>query len=74
MKTFDSIAKEATSKDYYIVAEIANCSPKNVQLVVRGKRGDHFNIQRIFSEFLAIKVELRRKYRRVNKLTKSSPL
>jgi hypothetical protein len=64
MKTFDSIAKEATSKDYYIVADIADCSPKNVQLVVRRMRGDHFNIQQIFSEFLGIKEELKRKYRK----------
>ena len=66
MKSFETIANEAAPKDYYVVAEIADCSPKNVQMVVKGKRGDHFNIQKIFSEFLTIKEELRRKYRKRN--------
>lgn len=60
MKSFETIASEATSKDYYVVAEIADCSPKNVQMVVRKLRGDHFNIQKIFSEFLTMKEELKR--------------
>jgi hypothetical protein len=64
MKTFETIAIEATPKDYYLVAEIADCSPKNVQMVVRGKRGDHFNIQKIFSDFLLIKEDLKKRYRR----------
>jgi hypothetical protein len=60
MKSFETIANEASAKDYYVVAEIASCSPKNVQLVVKRKRGDHFNIQKIFSGFLLAKEELKR--------------
>ncbi|MFZ6011187.1 MAG: hypothetical protein ACOYXT_12645 [Bacteroidota bacterium] len=63
MKSFQTIAIEATPKDYYVVAEIADCSPKNVQMVVKRLRGDNFNIQKIFTEFLSVKEALKQ-YRR----------
>jgi hypothetical protein len=67
MKSFETIANEASSKDYHVVAYVADCSPKNVKLVVQGKRGDNFNIQQIFSDLLDAKAELIRKYRRTKK-------
>ena len=69
MKSFETIANEATPKDYYVVAEIADCSPKNVQMVVKGKRREHFNIQIIFAGFLVAKEELK-KHRIRKKRTK----
>lgn len=71
MKTLDTIAKEAAQKDYHVVAEIANCSPKNVQMVVKGKRTDNYNIQEIFSGFLLAKEELKKN--RVKKGDKRNP-
>ncbi|HEY9044972.1 MAG TPA: hypothetical protein VIN08_03720 [Ohtaekwangia sp.] len=67
MKSFDTIAMEASSKDYHVVAQIADCSLKNVKLVVQGKRGDNFNIQLIFSGLLDAKTELIGKYRKNKK-------
>ena len=67
MKSFETIANEASPKDYHVVAEIADCSPKNVQMVVKRLRGDHFNIQRIFSEFLEMKEVLKR-YRKKKRM------
>lgn len=67
MKSFETIAIEASPRDYYVVAHIADCSPKNVKLVVQGKRGDNFNIQLIFSGLLDAKAELIRKYRKNKK-------
>jgi len=67
MKSLETIAYEASPKDYYVVAEIADCSQKNVKMVVKGKRGDNFNIQQIFSGLLDAKTELIRKYRKNKK-------
>ena len=66
MKTFETITREASPKDYYVVAEIADCSVKNVQMVVKRKRGDNYNIQKIFTGLLFAKEELKR-YRRKKK-------
>jgi hypothetical protein len=66
MKSFEIIAIEAISKDYQVVAEIAGCSIKNIHLVVKRKRGDHFNIQKIFNDWLIgkeyLKEDLKLKY------------
>lgn len=67
MKSFETISIEASPRDYYVVAHIADCSPKNVKLVVQRKRGDNFNIQQIFSGLLEAKTELIRKYRKTKK-------
>jgi hypothetical protein len=67
MKSLETIAIEASPRDYYVVAHIADCSPKNVKLVIQGKRGDNFNIQLIFSGLLDAKAELIRKYRKNKK-------
>jgi hypothetical protein len=67
MKSFETIAIEASPKDYYVVAQIADCTAKNVKLVVQGKRGDHFNIQLIFSGLLDCKTDLTKKYRKTKK-------
>jgi len=67
MKSFETIAKEASPKDYSVVAHIADCSGKNVKMVVQGKRGDNFNIQAIFSDLLDAKAELIKKYRKTKK-------
>jgi hypothetical protein len=67
MKSFETIANEASPKDYHVVAHIADCSPKNVKMVVQGKRGDNFNIQLIFSALLDTKTELITKYRKDKK-------
>ncbi|SKC47406.1 hypothetical protein [Ohtaekwangia koreensis] len=67
MKSLETITNEASPKDYYVVAQIADCSPKNVKMVIQGKRGDNFNIQLIFSGLLDAKAELERKYRKSKK-------
>jgi hypothetical protein len=64
MKSFETIAEEATSRDFHVVAEIAGCSGKNVQMVVKRLRRDNFNIQLIFSEYLTLKEELKRHRKR----------
>lgn len=60
MKSFETIEEEAASRDFYVVAEIAGCTGKNVQMVVRRLRRDNFNIQLIFSEYLRMKDDLKR--------------
>jgi len=60
MKSFETIAIEAAPKDYHVVADIAGCSPKNVQMVIQRKRGDNYNIQEIFTGFLLAKAALRK--------------
>lgn len=67
MKSFETIENEASPKDYSVVAQIADCTAKNVKMVIQGKRGDNFNIQSIFSELLDMKAELIRKYRKTKK-------
>ncbi len=64
MKSYETISIEASPKDYYLVADIAGCSPKNVQLVIKQQRGDNYNIQKIFSGLLISKEDLKRKYRK----------
>lgn len=60
MKTFGQIKKEALRGDYVTVADLAGCSSKNVELIVKELRPDNFNVQKIFSNLLAQRSELKR--------------
>lgn len=60
MKSFTQIKNEALRGDYGKVAELAGCSRKNVELVVKEARPDNYNVQQIFSNLLAQRNELRR--------------
>lgn len=60
MKTFTQIQNEALRGDYVIVAGLAGCSSKNVELIVKEQRPDNYNVQKIFSNLLQQRAELER--------------
>jgi hypothetical protein len=70
MKNFSQIKKEAKRGDYVRVAELAGCSSKNVELIVKEQRPDNFGVQAIFSNYLAWKTEVERTTAKMMKITK----
>lgn len=64
MKTFKQILEQAERGDYPKVAKLAGCGARNVEYVVKEQRADNFNIQKIFSDYLANKHEMARKYKK----------
>jgi len=64
MKSWQQIKELAKKDDWTTVADIAGCSPKNVRMVADSKRPDNFNIQKIFSDLIACREQVARKYKR----------
>lgn len=72
MKNFDEIQREARKGDYSAVAEIVQKSVDLVKKVVSGKRVDHHNIQKVFSDLLENRERLNdREQRRRDREAKS---
>lgn len=65
MKSFLQIQKEVQRGDYGVVASLAGCTRKNVELIVKGERPDNYNVQKIFSEYLAQRTELQRRSKKL---------
>jgi hypothetical protein len=69
MKTFAQILSKVERGDYSRVAAMVGCTRKNVELIVKGERPDNYNVQKIFSELIAQRNELKRTSIKLNRNT-----
>lgn len=64
MKNWQQIKIDAEHGDWEVVAKIAGCSVKNLRNVSNDLAPDNFNLQKIFSEYITLRNNLIKKYRK----------